>query len=144
MSEQELKTLKEQIKKEVIAEMQAKKENQNTWQRIKNEYKEEFEKFNFIDHLEFVNSENQLITRDEEIGATYPLQNAIGTLLRIVNKSKTVTKMDISYEEAKDIVEKILNILKEKVEVRNELEEVQEKLQQEYEKEERKTKQVIE
>lgn len=115
MSNEELIALKEQIKKEVIAEMQAKKENQNTWQRIKNEYKEEFKKFNFIDHWEFTDINNNLHTRDEEIRAEYPMQNAIGTLLRIVNKSKTVTKMDISYEEAKNIVEKILNILKEKV-----------------------------
>lgn len=114
MSEQELKSLKEQIKKEVLAEMEIKKENQNTWQRIKNEYKEEFEKFNFIDHWEFINADNQVISRDSEIIATYPLQNAIGTLLRIANKSKTIAKMNISYEEAKDIVEKILNILKEK------------------------------
>lgn len=115
MNEQELKTLKEQIKKEVIAEMQVKKENQNTWQKIKNEYKEEFQKFNFINHWEFIDTNNNLHTRDEEIRAEYPMQNAIGTLLRITNKSKTIAKMDISYEEAKDIVEKILNILKEKV-----------------------------
>lgn len=114
MNEQEMKVLKEQIKKELIAEMQAKKENQNTWQRIKNEYKKEFNKFNFTDHWEYTDINNNLHTRDEEIKAEYPMQNAIGTLLRIVNKSKTVSKMDISYEEAKDIVEKILNILKEK------------------------------
>ena len=114
MNEQEMIALKEQIKKEVIAEMEIKKENQNTWQRIKNEYKEEFRKFNFIDHWEFIDSNNDLHTRDEEILAEYPLQSAIGTLLRIVNKSKTVTKMDISYEEAKEIVDKILSILEER------------------------------
>lgn len=114
MSEQELKSLKEQIKKEVLAEMKIKKENQNTWKRIKNEYKEEFEKFNFIDHWEVINADNQVISRDTKILATYPLQSAIGTLLRIINKSETVAKMDISYEDAKYIVEKILNILKEK------------------------------
>lgn len=95
--------------------MQVKKENQNTWQKIKNEYKEEFQKFNFINHWEFIDTNNNLHTRDEEIRAEYPMRNAIGTLLRITNKSKTIAKMDISYEEAKDIVEKILNILKEKV-----------------------------
>jgi len=113
MSNEELIALKEQIKKEVIAEMEIKKENQNTWQKIKNEYKEEFEKFNFIDHWEFIDLNNNLHTRDEQIIATYPLQSAIGTLLRITNKSKTIAKMDIGYEEAKEMVDKILSILKE-------------------------------
>ena len=49
------------------------------------------------------------------ITATYPLQNAIGTILRIINKSKTISKMNINYQEAKEIVDKILNILKERV-----------------------------
>lgn len=115
MSEQELKILKEQIKREVIAEIEAKKESQNTWQRIKNEYKEEFEKFNFIDHSEAINVNNELIIKDTMITATYPLQNAIGTILRIINKSKTISKMNINYQEAKEIVDKILNILKERV-----------------------------
>lgn len=117
MSEQELKNLKEQIKRELMAEINTKKENQNTWQKIKEEYKDEFSKFNFIDHWEYINSNNELMSRDTEIIATYPLQSAIGTLLRIANKSKTVAKMDISYEEAKDMVEKILEILKEKANV---------------------------
>lgn len=113
MSENEIKELKEQLKRELLAEMNTKKENQNTWQRIKEEYEEEFSKFDFVDHWEFINSENKLITRDTPVSAKYPLQNAIGTLLRITNKAKTVSKMNITYEEAKDMVEKILSILKE-------------------------------
>lgn len=114
MSENEIKELKEQLKKELLAEINAKKENENVWKRIKEEYEDEFSKFDFVDHWEFINSENELIVRDTPVSARYPLQNAIGTLLRISNKAKTVSKMNITYEEAKDIVEKILNILKEK------------------------------
>lgn len=114
MSENELQELKEQIKQEILREMNTKKENKNTWQKIKEEYKDEFSKFDFIDHWECINVNNKLISRDTKIFATYPLQNAIGTILRILYKSKTVTNMNINYEEAKQIVESILGIMKDK------------------------------
>ncbi len=117
MSEQEIKALKEQIKRELLTEINIKKENQNTWQKIKEEYEEEFNKFDFVDHWEYVDADSKVISRDTTISVKYPLQSAIGTLLRIAKKSKTVSKMNISYEEAKDIVEKILCILKEKQKV---------------------------
>ncbi|MCI8640327.1 MAG: hypothetical protein HFJ59_00370, partial [Clostridia bacterium] len=54
MNEKELLELKEQIKRELLAEINTKKENQNSWQKIKEDYKEEFNKFDFIDHWEFI------------------------------------------------------------------------------------------
>ena len=95
MSEKELLELKEQIKKELISEMNTKKENENNWKKIKTEFEEEFSKFDFIDHWEFINANNELISKDEKISTIYPLQNAIGTLLRIVYKSRTVNKCRI-------------------------------------------------
>lgn len=95
MSEKELLELKEQIKKELISEMNTKKENESNWKKIKEEYKEDFSKFDFIDHWEFINANNELISKDEKISTIYPLQNAIGTLLRIVYKSRTVNKCRI-------------------------------------------------
>lgn len=121
MSEKELLELKEQIKKELISEMNTKKENESNWKKIKEEYKEDFSKFDFIDHWEFINANNELISKDEKISTIYPLQNAIGTLLRIVYKSRTVNKINAEYEEMKEIVEKILNILKKKAGVKNEM-----------------------
>lgn len=112
MSESELKELKEQIKQEVIAEINAKKENENNWKKIKQEYEEEFKKFNYIDHWETTTGDGRVISRDKEVNAIYPLQNAIGTLLRIVYKAETVSKMNVKYEDMKNIVEQILNILK--------------------------------
>lgn len=47
------------------------------------------------------------------------MQSAIGTLLRIVYKAKSVTKMNVPYEELKEIVDKILAILKEKAGIKN-------------------------
>lgn len=113
MSNEELQELKEQIKQEILREMNTKKENENTWNKIKNKYKDEFRKFNFIDHWEFIDTDNRIISHDEEIIAEYPIQNAIGTLLRIIYKSKTVNKMNVPYEEAKRIVEDILGIMKD-------------------------------
>lgn len=121
MSEKELLEIKEQIKKELLAEMNTKKENENNWKKIKTEFEEEFRKFDFIDHWEFINSKNELISRDEKVSTAYPLQNAIGTLLRIIYKAKTVNKINAEYEDMKEIVEKIMNILKEKAGVKDEM-----------------------
>lgn len=120
MSEQDLLKLKEEIKQEIIAETNAKKESQNAWNKIKEEYKDEFSKFDFIEHWEYTDADNRVISRDTQVSAQYPLQSAIGTLLRIIYKSKTVAKMNIDYENAKDTVERILNILKEKAGIDNE------------------------
>ena len=117
MNEQELKCLKEQIKQELLAEINTKKENENSWKKIKDEYKDEFSKFDFTEHSQWIDCDEILHTKDEEVSAIYPMQNAIGTLLKIVFKSKTIAKMNVPYEELKDVVEKILKILKEKAEI---------------------------
>ncbi len=46
MSEKELLELKEQLKQEIIAEMEKKKEVQTNWLRIKKEFAEDFKMFN--------------------------------------------------------------------------------------------------
>lgn len=96
MLENELKELKEQIKQEILKEMNTKKENESNWSKIKKEYEEEFKK---------------LITRERDI---YTLQNATGTILRIICKTDSVNRININYEEAKEIVEGILGIMKNK------------------------------
>lgn len=96
MSESELLELKEQIKREILTEIKVKKENENIWTKIKKEYEEEFKK---------------LVNRERDV---YVLQGAIGTLLRILYKAESVSKINAEYEEMKEIVEKIMNILKEK------------------------------
>lgn len=113
MTEQELQALKEQLKQEILQEMNTRKENENNWKKIKNELKEEFEKFNYINHWECLNCDNQLISRDTEVNAGYAMQNAIGTLLRIIYKAENVSKINAKYEDMKLVVEKILEVLKE-------------------------------
>lgn len=51
MEEINIQELKEQIKRELLAEMNTKKENENNWKKIKTEFEEEFSKFDFIDHI---------------------------------------------------------------------------------------------
>ena len=100
MSNEELIALKEQIKKEVIAEMQTKKENENNWKKLKTEFEEEFDKFDYS------NGQRKITTR-------FAIQGAIGTLLRILYRADNVSKINANYEEMKAIVEPILDILKQ-------------------------------
>lgn len=96
MDKEQIEELKEQIKQEILKEMNTKKENESNWSKIKKEYEEEFKK---------------LITRERDI---YTLQNATGTILRIICKTDSVNRININYEEAKEIVEGILGIMKNK------------------------------
>lgn len=95
MSETELIELKNQLKQEILEEINSRKVNENNWKKIKDEHEEEFKK---------------LITRERDI---YALQNAIGILLRLLYKAENVSKIDASYEEMKSIVEQILDVLKQ-------------------------------
>ena len=113
MSEQELNALKEQIKKELMQEM-SKPKKETVWKKVKKEYEEEFKKFNYIDHFETTSCDGRLISRDKQVLAEYPMMNAIGTLLRIKYKVDNVSKINADYNEMREIVGKILGILKAK------------------------------
>lgn len=106
MSEQEIKRLKEELKKEILAEMNTKKENENNWKKIKTELEQEFNNLDYMNH-------NELISRDTKVSVKYPLQNAIGTILRVIYKAENVSKINADYEDMKNIVEQIFNILKQ-------------------------------
>lgn len=113
MSEQEIKRLKEELKKEILAEMNTKKENENNWKKIKIELEQEFDNLDYINHWECLNANNELISKNTKVSVKYPLQNAIGTILRIVYKAENVSKINANYEDMKSIVEQIFNILKQ-------------------------------
>lgn len=110
MSEQELKALKEEIKQELLKELQEPKPKRETvWSRIKKEFKEEAKLFNY---------EYDWTIDGRKTKQTKHFENevfqSIGTLLRFKYKERLVNNITTDYEEVKDIVEKILNILKEK------------------------------
>ena len=112
MSENEIRELKEQLKKELLAEIQ-KPKKESTWKKVKREYEGEFKKFDYIDRWEFLNFNHELIVKDTPIRAEYLMSNAIGTLARIVYKVKSVKDLDVDYEELKGFVDKILKVCKE-------------------------------
>ena len=101
MSEKELLELKEQLKQEIIAEMEKKKEVQTNWLRIKKEFAEDFKMFN----------------KDNSEKNQYHLENAIGTLLKLLYKANNVSKIDKKYEDMKLVVEQLINVLKANMEV---------------------------
>lgn len=94
MSENELKELKEQIKQEVLAEMNRRKRIDTVWETVKKEYKEQIKELNKIP------SDN------------HSLEDAIRTIVRAKYGVRSVANVNTSYEELKNIVEQILNILK--------------------------------
>ena len=112
MSEKELEKLKEEIMNELLQKMQQPKK-ESVWKKVKNVHIDDFKKFDYIDHWEALNCDNQPISRDKEIRAEYPMTSAIGTLLRIVYKAENVNKVNASFEEVNNFVDKILNVCKE-------------------------------
>ncbi len=97
MNENEIKELKEQLKKELLAEMNIGKRKDSAWDMVRKEYEEEIKRLNKIP------SDN------------HSLEDAIRTLIRAKYGVRNVVNVEADYQELKDIVEKILNILKEKV-----------------------------
>ena len=114
MSEQELKVLKEQIKQELLAEINTNKEKTKTvWQSIKEEFKEDFKMFNYTKDTKVIGTDYKPYMREDEVHFEYIFSTTIGTILRLMYQTKNVNKIDADYEEVKGIVQKIINILKE-------------------------------
>ena len=113
MSESELLELKNQIKQEILAEMNTKKENQNTWQKIKKEYEEDFKLFNYEYDNKVLGSDYKYYTQKAEKHFEYQVSNVIGILLRLLYKADNVSKINANYEEIKSVVEQILNVLRQ-------------------------------
>lgn len=112
MSEQELLELKKQIKQEILAEVNMRKENENNWKKIKQEYKEDFKLFNYEYDNRVLGIDYKYYTKKEEKHFENQVSNAIGTLLRLLYKVKNVSNINVDYEEMKNIVGQILDVLK--------------------------------
>lgn len=98
MSNEELQELKEQIKQEILAEMNTRKRVGTVWEIVKKEYEEEIKEVNKIP------SDN------------HSLEDAIRTIIRAKYGVRSVANIKADYDEVKEIVEGILGILKEKKE----------------------------
>ena len=95
MSEQELIKLKEEIKQEIMAEMNTRKRVGTVWEIVKKEYEEEIKKANKIP------------------GDNHSLEDAIRTIVRAKYGVRSVANVNANYEDIKSIIEKVLDILKE-------------------------------
>ena len=102
MSEQDLLKLKEQIKQEIMAEMNTRKRVGTVWETVKKEYEKEIEEANKIPN------------------DNHSLEDALWTIVRAKYGVRSVANINADYEEVKLIVENILNILKEKTRTDNE------------------------
>ena len=113
MSEKEMLELKEQLKQEILKEIDNKKKNQNNWNKLKKELKEEIEQFNYINHWKFTDpTTGEIKSSDNEVIVEYQLQNAIATFLKVIYKVKTIAKINANYEDMKSITVQLLNVLK--------------------------------
>lgn len=95
MSESELQELKNQIKQEILAEMNTRKRVGTVWETVKKEYENQIEELNKIPN------------------DNHSLEDAIRTIVRAKYGVRSVANINASYEDIKSIVEQILNVLKQ-------------------------------
>lgn len=95
MSNEELQELKEQIKQEILAEMNTRKRVGTVWEIVKKEYEEEIKEVNKIPN------------------DNHSLEDAIRTIIRAKYGVRSVANLKADYDEVKEIVESILGIMKD-------------------------------
>lgn len=95
MSENELQELKEQIKQEILSEMNTRKRVGTVWEIVKKEYEEQIEEVNKIPN------------------DNHSLEDAIRTIVRAKYGVRSVANIKADYDEVKRIVEGILEIMKD-------------------------------
>lgn len=95
MSNEELQELKEQIKQEILSEMNTRKRAGTVWEIVKKEYEEQIEEVNKIPN------------------DNHSLEDAIRTIVRAKYGVRSVANIKADYDEVKRIVEGILGIMKD-------------------------------
>ena len=113
MDNEQIEELKEQIKQEILREMKEPKRKETVWSKIKQEFEEEAKLFNY-EYDETVEGEyGQKYIRKQEKHYEGDVFTAIGTLLRLKYKERLVHNIEADYDEVKEIVEGILEIMKD-------------------------------
>ena len=84
--------------KEQLKQVLKKPTYNNKWDKLKAEFKTEFEKYNYIKN-------------DKQVICSISLQETIATLLRIKYKTKNVREIQEPYENIKNFTMQILDIL---------------------------------
>lgn len=95
MDNEQIEELKEQIKQEILAEMNTRKRVGTVWEIVKKEYEEEIKEVNKIPN------------------DNHSLEDAIRTIVRAKYGVRSVANLKADYDEVKEIVEGILGIMKD-------------------------------
>lgn len=95
MTDEEINALKEEIKQELLSEMNTRKRAGTVWETVKSEYQEQIKEVNKIPN------------------DNHSLEDALRTIVRAKYGVRSISNITASYEEVKSIVENILKILKE-------------------------------
>lgn len=111
MSTDEIQKLKEELKQEILAEMKQTKGQDSVWKKISKEFKDDFNKFDYIEHWECINSKGDLVSRDFSRNVGNNVKSAIGNILKTAYKVDTAPRVKEDYERVKTAVQDILNIL---------------------------------
>ena len=106
-----------QLESEVLALKEDMKRNRkaNVWKRVKDKFSSEFNSFNWVDTHKIMRYDGEPITFKHNMIENYHIQQAIGTLVRIVLKRKGLNYLEETDEqEATEIMREILEIMKER------------------------------
>ena len=102
--EREILGLKEELRKNKKA---------TVWKKVKENFREEFDSFNWIDEFNFTNTDGKLITHKSGMNESYNISQAIGTLVRIASKRKSINHLEESdFDRAIKMTQQILEIMK--------------------------------
>lgn len=106
MTEQEFQTMKEQVKADIIRDMEKVKRNKIMIRGVMDEYNSEFEKFDWVDHSASRGYQNQ--------HEAYKLRTAIGAILRITLQKRRLEQIPEELElVVRGTIDQILKIMQE-------------------------------
>lgn len=110
--EQEVFNLKEEVQKNRKA---------NVWKKVKDKFVKDFDNFNWTYEWHSTNCAGEPLCIKRDMNESYHISQSIGTLVRIALKRKGLNWLEQEDEErAKEITEKILEIIKKEREITNE------------------------
>lgn len=101
--EREILGLKEELRKN---------KKPTVWKKVKENFRKEFDSFNWVDEWNFTNIDGKLITQKNDMNESYNISQAIGTLVRIASKRKGVNYLEESdFDRAIRMTQQILEIM---------------------------------
>lgn len=113
--EDEIKKIKEELKKELLEELKGNKKytkpEESDWTKIRKEYAEKFRKYDYKDTREYFNVYNNLVKSEHEVKVADHMIGAIGTLVKAVYESPHIQRVKANYDDIKDFTEDIYQVI---------------------------------